>query len=301
MTDWVGELHSLTTQDGNTLVLDGEVRFLTWGLYGAPPTNFQTSQGYKQHGVTELNYTLTPRRLSFELWNAPQTPRQAYWDMRSRLINFLRPNRGGPLTLTVLLPDGEKRSLVVRADPGLQFPPEGEKNNWGVQESLDFTAFDPIWFDPETDSFTPSASTDNSLVFPIDFPITFGTSGTQFDSGAFAYSGTWETFPRFTLTGPYNGAVIYHAGLEVTIYLSVPIGVGEQRILTLTPGAQSLVDGNGDNKFGELGPGSDLVNFRIAPEPEISGGINEIQVTFNGGVVGQSAVTIDFNTRYFGI
>lgn len=298
----VGELFSLTTFDGESLVMEDDVRFLTYGFFGTPPINFHTVRGYKQHGSTEINYLFNDRRVSFRFWHAPSTPRQAYWDTRARLLDFLRPNRGGPLMLTVILPEGDRRSLIVRADPGLQFPPEPiERNNWNIEDDLEFIAFDPFWFDTDGTTLELDDTSGNNLVFPITFPIQFGTAGQQFSSGAFVYSGTWETFPVITLTGPYTSVTIEQVTLDVIIYLTVPIGVGEQRILTLTPGAVSLVDENGDSQFGDFGPGSNLVDFRIVPEPEAASGVNEIRVTMLGGTIGQSTVNIAYNNRYYGL
>lgn len=297
-----GELFSIETFDGKVLTMDGDVRFQTFGFLGAPPTTFQTRRAYKQHGVTEVSYRVEQRRVSFQLWHAPQVERDAYWDMRLRLHEFLRPNRNGPLQVTILMPDGSRRAILCRADPGLQFPPEGaEKNHWNVEEELSFLAFDPFWFDADGTSLVLTSATDNNLVFPITFPIRFGSSGLQFSTGLIAYNGTWETFPTFTLTGPYNSAVLEHLTLGVTIYLAVGIGVGEQRIISLTPGAQSIVDASGVSHFSDLGPGTNLVDFRLAPDPEVANGEQEILISLNGGVMGQSAAQVDYRDRFFGL
>jgi hypothetical protein len=300
--DWVGELYSITTYDGQTLVLDGEARFLTTGLFGAPPTTYRTRQGYKQHGATEVDYTLDPRRLSFRLWYAAQTPRQAYWDARQRLLNFLRPNRGGPLQLTVWLPDGTQRAIIARADPGLQFPPETDRNSWSIEEPVDFIAFDPVWFDPDevTISMTQEAEP-AALVLPFSSPFTLGASGLVLTTGALTYAGTWQTFPLLTLTGPYDNVTVIHEELGITLFLAVPIGVNEQRFLDLTPGALALVDGSGINRFGDLGPGANLVDFRLLPDPEMPNGVQTLRAILHGGVLAQSAASLRYFTRYFGI
>lgn len=303
MTDPMsGELFSIETFDGKVLVFDGDVRFQTFGFLGAPPTTFQTRRGYKQHGATEVEYRIEERRLSFQLWHAAQVDRDAYWDMRYRLHEFLRPNRGGALQVTILMPDDSRRAIICRADPGLQFPPEGaERNHWSVEEELGFIAFDPFWFDATGTSLVLSSTTDMHLVFPITFPIQFGASGLQFGTGTLTYDGTWETFPTITLTGPYNSAVIEHLTLDIIIYLAVGIGVGEQRIITLTPGAQSIVDANGVSRFSDLGPGTNLVDFRLVPAPEVLNGEQQIQISLNGGVAGQSGAQIEYRSRFFAL
>lgn len=301
MSEQGGELYSLTTFDGKRLVFSGKVRFKTKGFFGAPPTSFQTRRGYRQHGVTEVDYQLEPRRLSFTLWRDSECSRQDYWNMRKSLHDFLRPNRNGPITLTILFPDGEERSIVARADPGLQFPPSEEENAWNVNEGLEFICFDPIWFDPVASVATFAQSTGGELRFPAEFPISFGLAGLDFTTQALTYLGTWQTYPIFTLIGPYTRVTLLHVEFGIEINLAVAIPAGQTRILDLTPGSQSLVDQDGNSKFGDLGSGSNLVDFRIAPDPEMPGGQQTILISVIEGVSGQSAVTMRYNDRYFAL
>ena len=94
---------------------------------------------------------------------------------------------------------------------------------------------------------------------------------------------------------------ITHVQTGVVITLNVAITAGKQRILDLTPGAQSLVDGSGANKFSELGPLSNLVDFNVRPDPEAAGGVNTIKVELIGGLDGTSSVTLEYKTRYIAI
>lgn len=302
MSDVIGDLFALETADGDKLYFPDPARaFLAYGNFGAPPTNFITRQGYKQHGVSEVDYLLGPRTVSISLWRRAACSRDEYWANRAELLDFLRPNRGGPLTLTLRQPGGAQRSLMVHADPGLVFPPNVEDNHWQVEETLDFVAFDPIWFDPSTVTLTPVSANDQELVFPIDFPIIFGTAGLLFSTGNIAYTGTWRSYPTLILTGPYTSARIEQLTLDVTIELTVPISAAQRRTITLTPGAQSVVDENGQSAFSELGPNSNLIDFYLAPDPEAAGGINVIRAQLFGGTAGVSAFQMTYNRRYFGI
>jgi len=139
------------------------------------------------------------------------------------------------------------------------------------------------------------------LIFPITFPITFGTSDEFFTTGNITYAGTWRTYPIITITGPYTRANIQQVTMGINIALSVAITAGETRIIDLTPGAQSITDGNGDNKFSDLGAGSDLVDFAIYPDPEVAGGIQSITAQLVGGVAGVSGASISYYERYFGL
>lgn len=299
----LGDVIHIETFDGNELwFTDQDFKLIAYGNLGAAPTSFITRRGYKQHGSTEVDYLLDPRTISVELFRSKACDRQLYWDNRSALHDFLRPNRNGPITFTLRTPNGNLRSIIVRADPGLVFPPtEQNNNNWAIQESMDFIAFDPIFFGTEQASVTLTAETQEQLIFPITFPISFGTSDEFLTTGDLTYAGTWKSYPTITLTGPYTRAVITNQQTEAVIYLSVAILEGETRIIDLTPGSQSIVDADGVNKFSDLGAGSNLIGFALLPDPEVADGIQEITVQLVDGVNGTSTATIAYFERFFGL
>lgn len=298
----VGDLLMITTHDGKQLILvNPDVKLLAYGNLGASPTQFITRRGYRQNGETEVDFLLQSRTISVELWHAPACDRQDYWDMRKELHDFLRPNRNGPMTFTLRTPNGNLRSIIVRADPGLTFPSQSSNNNWNVQESMDFTALDPLFFNFAQSVIAMSGASQVQLVFPITFPIVFGISGLVFTTGSITYAGTWKSYPIITLTGPYTRAVIQNVQTGVTIFLSTGIAAGQQRIIDLTPGSQSILDASGANHFSDLGTGSNLVDFAILPDPEVAGGIQEITVQLVDGVNGQSSASISYYERFFGL
>lgn len=301
---YVGEVLSIETYDGQVLTFaQGQAHILSYGNFGAPPTTFLTRTGYKQHGEREIDYTISPRFFSLQLYHpgpVSDSDRDGYWDVRSALHEYLRPNRGGPLLFTIVTPALKARSLYARAQPGLVLPPvPPESNDWSVNEIIDFTAYDPFWFDPEQVSDVITGTTSDDLVFPITFPIVFGFTGVLFTSTV-NYTGTWRSYPTITLTGPYTQAVLEQTTTGAIIQLTVPISAGEERVLTLDPLDRSLVDGSGVSQWGDLGP-ADLINWYIAPSPEAPGGVNTLDLRLAGGSLGVSGVTIAYNTRYFAI
>lgn len=302
MSDYqgIGDLLYLETFDGKRLVMDERVKFAVYGNFGAPPVEFITSRGYKQHGLTEVDYLLGERNISIDLIRAHAIDRQAYWDNRLALHEFLRPNRGGPMLIVLETPGGNRRAIYARPNPGLTLPPPGD-NAWLIQEALDFRCFDPIWFDPDAVSLTLTGLVGSHLVFPITFPIQFGAGGLNFTTGAITYTGTWAAFPLITLTGPYTSCRIENETTGARIELVVAIASGETRVITLTPGALSIVDGAGVDRFNELSSASDLINFNIRPDPEVANGQQTIVVNMSDGVQGTSDVMIAYNTRYFAI
>lgn len=298
----MGDVISISTFDGLSLVLiNDDIKLLSYGNLGSPPTRFITRRGYLQDSQTEVAYVLDSRTISVELWHSPACDRQTYWTYRGELLDFLRPNRNGPMTFTIRTPNGNVRSIIVRADPGLVFPSQSDNNNWNIREGMDFLCFDPTFFDASQVVTVLSSSTQTQLVFPITFPITFGTSDVFLTTGNITYVGTWKSYPTITITGPYTRANIRHVQLGINITLSVAIAAGESRIIDLTPGSQSITDAAGNNKFSDLGVGSDLVDFALYPAPEVAGGIQTITVQLVGGVAGVSTASIRYYTRYFGI
>lgn len=292
---------TFTTFDGNSFTMDATIFAYEVfpGPLGAPPTQFATRQGYKQHGVTEIDYTLQPRDFDLEFWRAPACDRLTYWSNRAELLDFLRPNRNGPMVFTITREDHTQRSLHIRATPGAQFPGQ-QANDWNIRETLSFTAFDPIWYDPAVTTYTPASSSPTQLVFPITFPIQFGAGGLQFLQ-AVTYGGSWKSYPTLTLSGPYTAVTIENSVIDAAVFLTVSILAGEQRIITLTPGQQTVVDGLGANKFGDLGPLSDLVNFALMPDPEAPGGVQTVSIIMIGGSAGVSSASFSYQNRYFGI
>lgn len=302
MTNQLGDVIHIETADGNELFFtDDDFKLLAYGNLGAPPTEFITRRGYKQDGATEVDYLLQQRTVSVELWRSAACDRQTYWDNRAALHEFLRPNRNGPLTFTLRTPNGNLRSIIVRADPGLVFASQDNNNNWNVREQLDFTAFDPLFFNTSQSAIALASAVQTQLIFPITFPITFGSSDLYLTTGSITYGGTWKSYPIITLTGPYTRAVITNQATAVSIFMSVAILAGEQRIIDLAQGAQSITDASGNNKFSDLGAGSNLIDFALLPDPEVAGGIQTITIQLVDGVNGSSGASLSYYERFFGL
>lgn len=302
MSEQLGDVIHIETADGQELFFtDQTFKLLAYGNLGAAPTEFITRRGYKQNGSTEVDFLLQPRTITVELWRSGECDRQTYWDNRKALHDYLRPNRNGPITFTLRTPNGNLRSIIVRADPGLVLPATPQNNDWAIREQFDFVAFDPTFFNSAQVELTLSAASQLQLIFPITFPITFGTSDELFTTGSITYAGTWKSYPIITLTGPYTRTVITNQQTGVIIYMSVAIATGEQRIIDLSPGAQFITDANGNNKFSDLGAGTNLIDFAILPDPEVTGGVQEITIQLVDGVAGVSGASLAYYERFFGL
>ena len=308
MTFPIAEVYSLTTIDDRTLFFTGEYFLQSINGLGMPPIDYQTRQGYKQQGSSVVAYSLKERAIQLAITTTTNQERSEFWRERSRILDYLRPNRGtdglgNELTLTIRRADNTKRAIKCRYNGGLEFADNDiQENSFMINEVVRLQAFNPIWYDTAIIDNAPSASVDTDLVFPITFPITFGTEGTVFTTADLTYEGTWRSYPTITIQGPYSTCRLENTGSGAVITLLVPIASTEQRIITLSEEGFSVVDGIGVSKFNELGEGSNLIGFDIRPESELVAGTTQrLKANLVGGVAGASTVTFSYYTRFIGI
>lgn len=264
------ELITLYRVDGKELHVGNygaDVRWLVSGGYAMPPVDFATFRGYRQAGSSLLAAVPAPRQITANLWHSPVCSRDLYWQARNDLVDFFRPNVGGPITLVVRLPGGAMRAIDVRGDPGPIFPPYNPTDDvWHIEESLQFIALDPIWYDFQPTEFTLAPSVQSALVFPITFPITFGFDGGVYDTGVIDYQGTYEGWTWIKLQGPYTWARIVNASTGAVIFMSVALSADDVRFLDLR-NQPIILDLFGNSCFSELGVETNLVDFNPKPAP----------------------------------
>lgn len=299
--EYQGDLHSITTADGETYVFpDEQNRFLVYIGYGAPPIDYVTRRGYKQHGETKIDNLLSPRQVMIELWKKPACSRIEYWQNRAALHDMLRPNRGGSILLTLTIPNGTKRAIYLDPMPGAVFNvPQTNDNNWEIDEALDFIAFNPVWFNADITSVVVAKDSEQHLVFPITFPIQFGIGGDVYTANI-TYNGSWLSYPRIVVTGPYDSFHITNENTGAAIDLIIPIVAGETRTLDLTPGAISVTTETGASAFDELGADTNFVDFYLQPDPGAPNGVNQLIAQVYGGGVA-TTLTIQYYERFYAI
>jgi len=196
--------------------------------------------------------------------------------------------------------DGSKRDLFVMIEKGPSFEPRGSNwDEWSITETIRFIAHDPIIFNPTQQSESWVLAPSNQLVFPITFPILFG-SGVIDDTLNVTYNGTWLTYPVITIVGPLNGALITNNSTDEEIALNFDVPTGTTITMNLNYGAKTVVDQLGTSYIGSVSADSDLATFHIAPDPEVAGGVNELAVT-GGGADANTAVTVAWYDKYIGI
>lgn len=303
----LGEIEQIITYDGEVFTLgDGfDQAVLTVGGRGMPGASYQTFQGYRQPFPAVRSYLLEPRSVSLTLFTLAGH-RSDYWSARRRLVDALRMNRGGPLTLRHIRADGTARDLLCFPDSSPTWDDESEWEAWETEIAL--VAHNPLFQDAEQ-TIVRLDENAAALMFPITFPIAF--------EGVFSpifvdvlYTGDFPAWPLVEVDGPYTTLRLINETTGAVVGLAAPIGLGEKRWLDLTPGRQSLVDGFGTSRWGELWmPDSVLMAFNLRPAgmpglmpiyEGVPGGINRIKAVFTGRTEA-TACRLHYRQQYFGL
>lgn len=298
----VAELSWIETADGQIYYFnDSEERKALTAVIngGLPDQRFFTRLPYRADREIEIDDPrLNPRDWNILIYNK-QLCRDDFWTARSDLLDAVRPNRGGQPLFVFEFPDGRQRAIYVRPQsPTFDRDDADEWQEFSFQEMMQFRAFDPTWFDPT------QATTDitQEIVDELVFPITFDSENIVFDNVGFygsltvTYQGNWYSYPTFVVDGPCDSVTFNHIELGLTINYNQPILTGEQVTINLD---KRLYQDQAGNHI-VLHPISNIVDFRIEPDPVITDGINTIEV-FLPGNDANSNVNIAYYTRYIGI
>lgn len=300
----IGELYSITAADGLVYYLtDGQGRFVvsTIDSAGLPPVDYLTRRPYKADRLVEEGYRLNPRSFSIAYQFVQDCGRDEYWTARAELLNVVRPNRGDALTVTLTLSDGTKYAIKARAlTPVYPSVPVDQVNEWNLSEILQFDAFDPTFFSADAITAVVSNEPSDELAFPISFipdeHIYFGSGGI-FGSIAVIYTGTFYTYPRFTITPPYSSIRIHHSQLNVDLEI---LRSSSTRTITIDLDIPSILDDLGNSLFNYLTPDSNLQGFKLEVDPIVANGLNTLIFTIPGSS-GMTSVSVEYLRRYIGI
>ena len=304
-----GGFLSYITPDGRTYPFHTPHDIGRWVIsysgFGTPPIEYITERGPFQHGATVRDYFLQPRVIQLFIRQA-FCDRVAWWGGRADLLNEIRPNRQAtptgvqPGELQLVETDGTIRSLNVWIQEGPRFEPRESTqwDEWAFQEVLRFVAYDPVAFDPTQVVAAFAVAVAAQLVFPITFPIQFGT-GDLDETLAVTYPGTWLSFPIITIVGPIETPRLDNVTTGEKIEFSINIAAGRTVTIDLTEGNKTVVDDLGNNLIGGVTPDSDLGTFHLAPDPEAPLGVNTLRLR-GTNPAGPTAVSLAYFERYFG-
>lgn len=198
------------------------------------------------------------------------------------------------------------RDLYFLVEDGPQFDMNTPRVVDGYAEVIRMVSHDPFWYGAEQHQDWAISDSLGDLVFDGEgawFGRTPGTGRWLFSSTAvgetvdIVYFGTYRARPSILVTGPAVNPSVQNitTGSEIQLEYSIPAGM-LATINTLTL-VSELSDGTPLDNYLT----GDLTTFGIEPERVASGGVNQIQVGFSGGVAGQSLARISWRNAYTGI
>jgi hypothetical protein len=261
---------------------------------GMPPIEYVTQRGPFQHGETVKEMWLRPRVIQLGV-RRNACSRAEYQTLRYSMLDSLRPNRTSPVSpgkLRKYLADGTVREWFVYLTEGPSFPSGDLKSwdQWSIQDTIRFTAYDPVARDPVQKSAV-FASSGTVGAFPITFPLQIAAFGT---SAPIPYSGTWDSFPLITINGPATGVVIRNVTTGELLSFSYTVPSARVVTITLDYGNKSVKLDDGTNLIGYMSSDSDVGSFHLEPGP------NTFQV-YASGTSAISSVILQWYDRYIGV
>lgn len=301
----IGELIQFIKSDGTVFDLNSPPSrgILNMSGWGKPPDERHTISGPYQHGETMVSYRLKPRPISMDIVHK-YTSRSELLAGRSNLLNQMGLNNASsnaPVAGTLRWEFFENgvhkiRCLDVFLSKGLGFTPLNGWREWTVAEGLEFTAHNPVVYDP-TDRTSVISTYTATLIFPVTFPFVLGTS---YGTSTITYTGTWEDHPTITITGPAVGIYIENLGTGKKIRLDYTISLGETVTLVLGYNNITVTNNLNDDLLSYVSDDSDLGEFSILYDPVLTGGTNII-VVYTIGATATTTFTFTYHNRYYGI
>lgn len=286
------ESYKITNNKGRYIILnDHYLAVSSFGSLGSSNIEYQTYSGYLQDGGNVSGYRLDDKQLNLTLSSIEFKDRQTYVSERETLYRFFSPVCS-PFTFEITYINGSKRTLNNLYLQSI-LPNNYQTNIFVINDSFSFLAKQPYWLG-ETRTLAVTESIDEFLIFPITFPIQFGTSGKRYKTNHI-YNGSYKAYPKITLSGQYTNAVITLINKNVSIYMDRSISPTETRVINLSPTNRYVVDSNGVNKASDLGLNSNLSNFYAEPYDTL-----QIEATFYGYSVGTS-MQVEMQEAYIGL
>lgn len=288
----VYNLHSMPTR---------AVRSMTG--WGKPPEAWHEMSGPFQHGTTFVSYRLQPRTITLDLLHKYCSRSELYAGRSTLLdqmgLNNASPNapQAGVLRWRYIQNDQYLvRDLDVFLSRGLGFQPLESWRNWAVQESMEFIAPNPVIYEPVDRTATISTFT-STLRYPIVFPFVLGAvSGTS----NITYTGTWESFPTITITGPASDIYILNQTTGSFIRLMYTVSVGETVTITLAYNNRAVTNNLGRNLLGYVSDDSTFNDFSLQTDNIVTSGINVMKVWLTGDGA-TTSVVFTYRNRYYGV
>lgn len=293
--EWIGpdgakyNLHSM-----------GNVSLLHEQGAGMPPIEYVTQRGPFQDGETVTDVFLRPRLVQL-LLRVNTRSRAQYWNARDTLVRMLSPQRASPIGIGHLryyLPNGTVRQLDAVIQTGPKFEPRAGDtwDEWSLQEVLQFTAHNPLWYDPTARTLIVQGG-QGQLTFPFIFPFSFSGLDSTLNV---LYAGSWKAFPTIVINGPITGPTITNESTGELILLNYALSAGQQITINLQPNNKSVTLSDGTNLIRYVDGTSSLTTFHLEPSPGVTGGNNVLHLTGSGATTA-TYFQVTWNDQFLGI
>lgn len=202
------------------------------------------------------------------------------------------------------------RDLSVLLESGPMLEDDRQMDSLALGDSIKLIAHDPLWKNPMRQSSTWAVQDMSNLIFydPVNwpnravFPIWFGTDMIHSDT-SLVYLGTWPSRPMIILTGPFTRVVVENASTGHRLNMVYTAVDYEQVVIDLD--ALTVTNNFGQNLMRYMSTpyaaaDSDLITFGMYPDPQVSGGVNVINVDVSQAVQGKTTVDMYWYARYIG-
>ena len=249
-----------------------------------------------QHGNSIIGMKLSPRVIKLGFKQVFRCKKD-YDEARNFLFDTFRENRWEtdfPYLNTLRfkwLEDGVyiTRNIDVYFSGGLDLdrPRKNEWNEFSFDETIEFTAPYPLFYDPE--EITTASLTWGTSTLPLYEPFVFGAKES---STTIVYSGTWESFPKILLTGPVSNISLIHETSGARINFEGTVVTGDK--VLIETGYNARATGYYGEDFISYVSG-DLSSFSLLPSPQT----NVIRVYVDG--VCSGLINLIYKTWYRGI
>lgn len=269
------------------------------GGLGMPPVRRIVHAQAQQDGQTYIDTRLEARVITFGM--DVYAPCEAdLWDVRDDLLRLMSEFAAGFILRANILPHGVRRQLDLRYMAGMDLTHDLHVARYVQSAPFQGIADDPIFYDPALVAISYNLGALLGTGFPWAFPHAFGTDAFT-SMTPIIYPGSWKAFPIIRITGPADTiSIVNNTTGENIDFGAAAIVAGEVLTVDCTPGRKTVTSSISGNVQSWLTTDSDLATFHIAPHPEAPGGINDIQVTFLGGMA-PTTIMITYHVRYIGI
>lgn len=191
----------------------------------------------QKHGAFEVDASWrSPAAVSFQAVYLADT----YAELLAAQENLTATGATGPVRMTVA--DDLRATSRFVTVKSTHVP--DSHNEKALQYSVDCLARDPLRYGDPISVTTGLATAGTGLIFPLDFPVDFGTPGDQ-GRVALINLGNAPTAPRFIVTGPVSSFTLKEisTGKQITFDRAIPPGSSVEIDMRTR---RAIIDGQSD-------------------------------------------------------